>query len=71
MPAWNAAIEKLGKEKFLQLLALSGVFYHLYNQVCAWLPVSVYMCALFQVYMCVSVFTCVRIYMYVCVFMSV
>jgi len=34
MPAWNAAVEKVGKAKLLQLLALSGAFYHLYNQVC-------------------------------------
>eukprot|EP00983_Pelagomonas_calceolata_P098987 1158408-Pelagomonas_calceolata.AAC.9 len=32
LPAWNAAVEKVGKAKLLQLLALSGVFYHLYNQ---------------------------------------
>lgn len=39
IPAWNAAVEKVGKTKMLQLLALSGVFYHLYNQVCTMLSV--------------------------------
>lgn len=33
LPAWNAAVESVGKQKMLQMLALSGVFYHLYNQV--------------------------------------
>jgi solute carrier family 35 protein E1 len=31
--AWQAAADKLGLQAFVQLLALSGVFYHLYNQV--------------------------------------
>lgn len=31
--AWDTAVLKLGTTKFYQLLGLSGLFYHLYNQV--------------------------------------
>lgn len=31
--AWDAAVQKLGPMAFYQLLAMSGLFYHLYNQV--------------------------------------
>eukprot|EP00873_Tetraselmis_striata_P001038 jgi/Tetstr1/421302/TSEL_012275.t2 len=31
--AWEAAVTSLGQGEFLKLLALSGVFYHLYNQL--------------------------------------
>jgi hypothetical protein len=31
--AWQAAITNLGTGPFYQLLAMSGLFYHLYNQV--------------------------------------
>eukprot|EP00798_Chlamydomonas_sp_ICE-L_P015629 gene15629-21735_t len=31
--AWQVAVEKLGQGPFLQLLAVAGVFYHLYNQL--------------------------------------
>ena len=31
--AWQAASAKLGETAFLQLLAVGGLFYHLYNQV--------------------------------------
>ena len=30
---WSAAVAKVGAEKLYQMLFLSGVFYHLYNQV--------------------------------------
>lgn len=33
LPTWKASVAKLGKTALLQMLALSGVFYHLYNQV--------------------------------------
>ena len=33
--AWDAAVASLGQTEFLKLLALSGIFYHLYNQVCS------------------------------------
>lgn len=42
LPAWNAAVEKVGKTKMLQLLAMSGVFYHLYNQVCVCVYIYIY-----------------------------
>lgn len=32
--AWNTAVQSLGPMPFYQLLAMSGLFYHLYNQVC-------------------------------------
>lgn len=31
-PAWESAVQKLGPMAFYQLLAMSGLFYHLYNQ---------------------------------------
>ncbi len=31
--AWTAACDKMGQQAFIQLLAVSGIFYHLYNQV--------------------------------------
>lgn len=31
--AWDVAVTSLGQTEFIKLLALSGVFYHLYNQV--------------------------------------
>lgn len=31
--AWQVAVSSLGQGEFLKLLALSGVFYHLYNQL--------------------------------------
>jgi solute carrier family 35 protein E1 len=38
--AWQAASAKLGGDMaFYQLLAWGGLFYHLYNQVCVWVPV--------------------------------
>jgi hypothetical protein len=33
--AWQTAVANLGSGPFYQLLAMSGLFYHLYNQVCA------------------------------------
>lgn len=33
--AWQAAVNSLGATAFYQLLAMSGLFYHLYNQVSA------------------------------------
>lgn len=32
--AWTTAVQSLGPMPFYQLLAMSGLFYHLYNQVC-------------------------------------
>ena len=32
--AWQAAITKMGATQFYQILAVGGLFYHLYNQVC-------------------------------------
>ena len=32
-PAWEAAVAKMGAAQFYQILAVGGVFYHLYNQV--------------------------------------
>lgn len=32
--AWTTAVNNLGGMPFYQLLAMSGLFYHLYNQVC-------------------------------------
>jgi solute carrier family 35 protein E1 len=31
--AWDAAVAKMGQSALLQLLAVGGIFYHLYNQV--------------------------------------
>lgn len=31
--AWQAAVAAVGQAEFLKMLALSGVFYHLYNQL--------------------------------------
>ena len=31
--AWQAAITKMGATQFYQILAVGGIFYHLYNQV--------------------------------------
>jgi hypothetical protein len=31
--AWDAAVAKLGRGALIQLLAVGGVFYHLYNMV--------------------------------------
>ena len=31
--AWQAAITKMGATHFYQILAVGGLFYHLYNQV--------------------------------------
>jgi solute carrier family 35 protein E1 len=31
--AWQATVDKIGANSAMQLLALSGLFYHLYNQV--------------------------------------
>lgn len=31
--AWNTAVQSMGAMPFYQLLAMSGLFYHLYNQV--------------------------------------
>jgi len=31
--AWNAAVASMGQAEFIKLLALSGIFYHLYNQL--------------------------------------
>lgn len=31
--AWDKAVAKIGQGALLQLLAVSGLFYHLYNQV--------------------------------------
>lgn len=31
--AWNTAVQSMGAMPFYQLLAMSGLFYHMYNQV--------------------------------------
>jgi hypothetical protein len=39
--AWQAAVSSMGGRSFYQLLGLSGLFYHLYNQVGGGRPLTV------------------------------